>query len=148
VYNASRRAVETNVQRMIDFYNQQVDQYAKRCTREGSLALPQSAESVFIDRDTTKISKTERTRAILAGIRYSYRRSALTTSSYGPFTKAADLLRPTAQRDDGVPTRRISRPRRIGRRLLRECAPRADYPSLAGLDSMPCLDLVGKQKKK
>jgi predicted helicase len=53
VYNFSNQAVEDNIKRMIDFYNQQVNGYEAQLKKKPNLKVEN-----FIDTDTTKISWT------------------------------------------------------------------------------------------
>jgi predicted helicase len=87
VYNYSRHALRSNVKRMIDFYNTQVDDYAKLCHRR-SIVNPTMHVDDFIDRDPIKIGWDRADKARLArGIRYNVRDQAITTSTYRPFCR-------------------------------------------------------------
>jgi predicted helicase len=77
VYNASEAAVTTNIERMVSFYNSQVDEIAA-----GSI----TAES--IDLDPTKLSWNRADKVRVArGIKYGMRDDALRVSVYRPFNK-------------------------------------------------------------
>lgn len=82
VCNFSRGAVESNMTRMINFYNSQVDTYAQ---------LPANARpsvNDFIDTDPTKISWDRADRERLPrGIRYQPNYDRLVKSTYRPFCK-------------------------------------------------------------
>ncbi len=83
VYNFSRDAVESNVQRMIGFYNQNVEGYQK-----AKLENPDLAVEEFIDFDSTKfawdrINKNDARRGKLG----KYCPQKIRNSQYRPFAK-------------------------------------------------------------
>lgn len=86
-YNASNRAVATNMREMIDFYNEEVDRFdenlpnADRKRREAAI-------DGFINNDPTKISWTRSLKSeLVKGRRFSFDENALTPSLYRPFTR-------------------------------------------------------------
>ncbi len=87
VYNYSKPVVETNVKRMIGFYNGQVDDFAEHCTARG-ISDRKSQVDNFIDNDPTKISWDRADRPRLArGEHYVFRGDAVVQSAYRPFAK-------------------------------------------------------------
>ncbi|WP_072691531.1 DEAD/DEAH box helicase [Rhodococcus marinonascens] len=87
VYNYSRPSAESNVRRMIDFYNSQVDAFASHCA-DDEIADRKNNVDTFIDTDPTKISWNRGTKQDLArGKKYPHRPDALTVGTYRPFTK-------------------------------------------------------------
>jgi predicted helicase len=84
-YNFSRFAVESNVRRMIDFYNGQVQAYATHCDTH-RITDRKGHVDAFIDPDPTKISWNRGTKNDLArGRTYPCRNEAIVASSYRPF---------------------------------------------------------------
>ncbi|MFD6882999.1 DEAD/DEAH box helicase [Rhodococcus sp. NPDC060084] len=85
VYNFSPQAVRSNMTRLIDFYNAQVEGY-----KEAKAAGRATDVESFIDYDPTKISWNRGTKNDLArGRRYAYSRDAMYVGAYRPFTKVA-----------------------------------------------------------
>ncbi|QCV87985.1 damage-inducible protein [Acidipropionibacterium jensenii] len=80
-YNFSRKAVEANMSRMIDYYNQQASNSA--------------SEEQNLDRDPTKISWSSSLvpRALRGELR-EFRKDSIRTSIYRPFTKQAAYFDP------------------------------------------------------
>jgi predicted helicase len=73
--------------RMIDFFNQQVQSFAKNASGKSKAELPAFAER-FIDTDATKISwSREIKQDLVRGKRGAFRDEALRSSVYRPFTK-------------------------------------------------------------
>ena len=88
-YNFSRMAVESNIRRMVDFYNGQIDGYARYCELN-EIADPRTHVDAFIDADATKISwggslKDEFARSR----RIVYKPSAVRVGMYRPFQRQA-----------------------------------------------------------
>ncbi|MDT2006663.1 hypothetical protein FXW78_22405 [Rhodococcus opacus] len=87
VYNYSPVNVESNVRRMIDFYNNQVDDFDAHCHTEGITDRKSHIDN-FIDLDATKISWGGNLKMdIAAGKRHTVEGSSLGTAMYRPFTK-------------------------------------------------------------
>jgi len=87
VYNYSYHQLQSNVKRMIGFYNTQVDDYARLCRRR-SIVDPTMHVDDFIDRDPMKISWDFADKTRLArGIHYEFRDDAITESTYCPFCR-------------------------------------------------------------
>ncbi|WP_297477457.1 type ISP restriction/modification enzyme, partial [Ferrovum sp.] len=86
-YNPSRQAVETNMRRMIDFYNAEVDRFNKThpdLDRSGREAKVDG----FINSDPTKISWTRALKQdLVKGKQHPYDKDASIRSLYRPFTK-------------------------------------------------------------
>ncbi|MGV0874284.1 DEAD/DEAH box helicase [Mycolicibacterium sp. XJ879] len=81
VYNFSAKVVESNVSRMIDFYNGQVDAFAARRTAD-----PLADVDAFIDTDPTKISWGGSIKSQLSrGKRFTYRPGHVVPALYRPF---------------------------------------------------------------
>jgi len=83
-YNASRETVNTNMQRMIAFYNTELDRYAaaaKHTDQRPSMQDFVDSDSIKIAWSSSLVSKFERT------IYGSYRDNAVIVSLYRPFTK-------------------------------------------------------------
>lgn len=82
-YNFSSVALKNNMQRMIDFYNEQQVAFIKAVTLNPILSVED-----FIDSDSTKISWTRSLRNDLKrGMSYQYDDKEIVTSSYRPFCK-------------------------------------------------------------
>jgi len=81
VYNSSLQGVDSNVQRMVTFYNQQVDAFAasgKNATEVDNL----------LDFDPTQISWNRADKSRLTrGVKYVTNESAVRVSTYRPFNK-------------------------------------------------------------
>lgn len=76
VYNSSKLEVRRNVERMIDFYNEQVDQY------------PGGPVDAYIDTDTTRFSWNRADKIQLARrVRYEVNDESFRTGHYRPFQK-------------------------------------------------------------
>jgi predicted helicase len=88
VYNFSDEKVRTSMESMIDFYNQQVDEFKEHCKAEGIVAPDVKDAERWIDTDPTKISwnRADKTR-LAKGQKYTYNRDRVVTSAYRPFTK-------------------------------------------------------------
>ncbi len=89
VYNYSRPALRSAVQRMIEFYNEQVDGFEDLCRRK-SIADPKAHVDRYIDRDSTKISwSSSLIPKVAKGMRLSLSPTGPTTAVYRPFSKQA-----------------------------------------------------------
>ncbi|ABM10457.1 MULTISPECIES: DEAD/DEAH box helicase [Paenarthrobacter] len=87
VYNYSSETVENNVKRMIEFYNHQVDLYAKAVSSNSATSQSRSIDEL-IDRDPTKFSwdRSDKSR-LPRGIKYGYEPGGAYVSLYRPFSK-------------------------------------------------------------
>ena len=86
-YNASKSGVEGNMRRMIDFYNQQVFDFAQTKPPSDRKERAKAVDK-FIDNDPTKISWNRGTKQDLArGVKYEFRSKAVRLGSYRPFEK-------------------------------------------------------------
>ena len=86
-YNLSATAVATNMERMIDFYNSEVQRFQSLCLGLDRNEREAKIES-FINTDSTKISWTLNIKQELVKERcLSFDQSQLTRSLYRPFTK-------------------------------------------------------------
>ncbi len=89
VCNYSRTAVDANMRRMIDFYNEQAAGFADYCLTNSIEQKPQAGHvDEFIDNNPTKISwdlgiKND----LVKAKRYAYRSDAIRIGAYRPFTK-------------------------------------------------------------
>lgn len=87
VYNASRSALEANIGRMIDFYNQQVDLHGKACEAAGKDGPDMAA--TLIDTDERKIKWT---RSLVGSLcrrkKGHFERDHVAVSAYRPFAKS------------------------------------------------------------
>lgn len=87
VYNYSRSALRSNMQRMIGFYNAQVENFKDLYQKELGADLVAHVDG-YIDRDPMKISWDHADKGRLArGIRYNCRDQAITTGIYRPFCR-------------------------------------------------------------
>ncbi|MET7525084.1 type ISP restriction/modification enzyme [Streptomyces sp900116325] len=88
VYNFSEEKVRTNVESMIDFYNDQVQGFHAHCKANGVAAPSVKDVEQWIDTDDKKISwnRADKTR-LAKGEKYVYDAACVVTSSYRPFTK-------------------------------------------------------------
>lgn len=85
VYNFSKQCLGENVQSMIDFYNEQLGDYANHAKHGAGSALRVGA---FIDRDATKISWNEDDlKRIAKGTTYEFDADLVRASTYRPFVK-------------------------------------------------------------
>jgi predicted helicase len=86
-YNSSRQALESNVARMIEFYNSQVDRFhAAHQALPGSLKARTGVAEKFVDRDPTKFSWEGGNFVDVArGARYDDRDVLVGTAIYRPF---------------------------------------------------------------
>src|SRR5699024_3094121 len=72
VYNHDENKLQSNVQRMIDFYNSQVDAFQEHCESAGITKPTTKDVDSFIDYDSTKISWDRADKASISkGTRYS-----------------------------------------------------------------------------
>lgn len=86
-YNPSRKAVESNMQRMIGFYNQELQRFDAAHVGLGKKAREGKIDG-FIDTDSTQISWTHNVKQeLIKGRSHSYQAESLITSLYRPFTK-------------------------------------------------------------
>ncbi|MFJ6689943.1 DEAD/DEAH box helicase [Streptomyces sp. NPDC091294] len=85
VYNYSQQQLEENIKSMVNFYNTQVEEFAKHASVTGATAADITQ---FIDRDPKKISWNEADFNRLAkGTRYVFDAAVLRTSMYRPFSR-------------------------------------------------------------
>ncbi|HET9028271.1 MAG TPA: type ISP restriction/modification enzyme [Trueperaceae bacterium] len=86
VYNYSKRALASNIRRMIEFYNEQVENYTLLKETRDAEDVPAAAD--WVSKDPTKISWT---RELLADLRQSkhhpYLPSRIVRGLYRPFSK-------------------------------------------------------------
>ncbi|NHQ88454.1 DEAD/DEAH box helicase [Iodobacter sp. HSC-16F04] len=86
-YNASKQSLAINMKSMIDFYNGEVLKYKERC--EGKTKDQYPDPDAIASTDTTKISWNRGLKNDLARfIQHEFRKSALVSSLYRPFTKS------------------------------------------------------------
>jgi predicted helicase len=86
-YNFSRTGAAENIRRMVDFYNEQVDGFARYCERN-EITDRKTAVDQFIDADPTKISWNTSAKQYLArGTQISFDPDALVAGAYRPFQK-------------------------------------------------------------
>ncbi|MFD1719671.1 DEAD/DEAH box helicase [Georgenia deserti] len=89
VYNYSSEKLTTNVNRMVDFYNAEVDRFA-RYVDEHHIAEPREQVRDFIDTDSTKFSWNRADRLqVTRGRKYQARLERLYVGQYRPFSKQA-----------------------------------------------------------
>lgn len=88
VYNFSEEKVRTNVESMIDFYNDQVQGFHAHCKANGVTVPSVKDVEQWIDTDGKKISwnRADKTR-LAKGEKYVYDGACVVTSAYRPFTK-------------------------------------------------------------
>jgi predicted helicase len=83
VYNSSKRAVSSNIRRMIDFYNQQVSDFQKAKKKNPQLKIEK-----FVDTDATKISwSSSLLPNVEKGNSAQYEPNQIFVSIYRPFVK-------------------------------------------------------------
>ncbi|MEU9780754.1 type ISP restriction/modification enzyme [Streptomyces phaeochromogenes] len=88
VYNFSEEKVRTNMESMIDFYNDQVQGFHAYCKADGVTASSVKDVERWIDTDPKKISWNAADKVRLAnGEKYVFDAACVVTSSYRPFTK-------------------------------------------------------------
>jgi predicted helicase len=86
-YNASQSALSSNMQRMVGFYNAEVQRYQAACKGLSKSEYP-DVDS-FINTDSTKISWSRGLKNDLARhVQHPYQSEALTVGLYRPFTKS------------------------------------------------------------
>lgn len=87
VYNYSKSAIEANVRRMLDFYNNHVAGFVAHCA-EHAITDRKSVADRFIDTDPTKISWSGSLRSDFAAVRrHTYDAASLAIGLYRPFSK-------------------------------------------------------------
>ncbi len=83
VYNYSKRDVESNMRRMIDFYNQQRTGFSEARAKKPALKVEE-----FIDTDPVKISWTRALRNdVCNNVTHKFSSSCIVDSAYRPFCK-------------------------------------------------------------
>lgn len=83
VYNFSKKEIESNMERFIEFYNDQVYKYKNNKTNQDSIKVED-----FVDSDYTKISWTRGLRKdVERGRVHKYDKSNITRGLYRPFCK-------------------------------------------------------------
>ncbi|WP_223839149.1 DEAD/DEAH box helicase [Nocardiopsis deserti] len=88
VYNFSEEKVRTNVESMIDFYNDQVQGFHAYCKANGVTTPSVKDVERWIDTDPKKISWNAADKIRIAnGEKYVFDTACIVTSSYRPFTK-------------------------------------------------------------
>src|SRR5699024_5187509 len=88
VYNDDESKRQSNVQRMIDFYNSQVEAFQEHC-KSVDLTNPTTRDvDSFIDYDPTKISWNRADKTSVKNWKYyTFEENSLTLSTYRPFNK-------------------------------------------------------------
>src|SRR5699024_6110510 len=88
VYNHDENKLQSNVQRMIDFYNSQVDAFQAHCESAGLTKPTIRDVDSFIDYDPTKISWNRADKTSVKNWKYyTFEENSLTLSTYRPFNK-------------------------------------------------------------
>src|SRR5699024_5911873 len=88
VYNHDASQLQSNVQRMIDFYNSQVDAFQEHCESAGLTKPTIRDVDSFIDYDSTKISWNRADKASVKNWKYyTFEENSPTLSTYRPFNK-------------------------------------------------------------
>ena len=83
-YHFSRSQLEKNLQRMLEFYQQETERYHSRPKKSGT-----HDPSSFVDPDPSKIAWTANLkRSLLAGKKISFEPRALSQGLYRPFTRS------------------------------------------------------------
>ncbi|GLZ88726.1 DNA damage-inducible protein [Metapseudomonas resinovorans] len=86
VYNASQKSLTQTVEKMIGFYNGEVDRYSAACVGLPKQAWPDP--DAFVDFDSTKMSWTREVKQDLARKNHRpYRPEGIVKSLYRPFSK-------------------------------------------------------------
>ncbi|MGW4319491.1 DEAD/DEAH box helicase [Streptomyces sp. NPDC004684] len=88
VYNFSQQRLRENVESMVNFYNGQVEGFARHA-KESSLLSPNTADAErFIDYDATKFSWNRADKAnVVKGVQYAFDEKRQFVASYRPFTR-------------------------------------------------------------
>ena len=90
VYNHDREALKANVERMVGFYNDQVDGFAEHCRKAGIKNPSMKDVESFIDYDATKISWNRADKVgVKNGKKISLRDDRIFDAMYRPFGKQA-----------------------------------------------------------
>src|SRR5699024_8847218 len=88
VYNHDETKLQSNVQRMIDFYNSQVEAFQEHCESAGLTKPTIRDVDSFIDYDTTKISwNTADKNRLRKKEKYSLEPDSIIMGAYRPFSK-------------------------------------------------------------
>ncbi|MFM9647792.1 DEAD/DEAH box helicase [Streptomyces galilaeus] len=88
VYNFSEEKVRTNMESMIDFYNDQAQGFRDYCATHGLIDPSAKDVEQWIDTDSRRISWNRSDKARLAkGREYEFDSACLVTSCYRPFAK-------------------------------------------------------------
>lgn len=86
-YNASKSVLSLNMQRMVDFYNSEVQRYQAACAGLNKDQYPNVDN--FINADSTKISWNRGLKNdLVRHIQHSYQTEAVTAGLYRPFAKS------------------------------------------------------------
>ncbi|MBB5034073.1 DEAD/DEAH box helicase [Prosthecobacter vanneervenii] len=86
-YNASKSQLEANVNRIIDFYNGEVDRFNRAYPGATGKARAEAVDG-FVNTDRTKISWTRSLKAeLVKDHQFGFEKSCLTRGLYRPFTK-------------------------------------------------------------
>ena len=89
VYNFGKATVTANMKRMVEFYNEQVDEFIKHSAGKLKAELPDLAEK-FVDNDTKKIKwSSSLLQDLVRGRRGAFAKQAIGVSVYRPFCKQA-----------------------------------------------------------
>ena len=85
-YNSSSKVLATNIQNMIDFYNQEVERYQKACKGKSKEQFPKVDD--FINNDPTKISWHRGLKSDVAkNKKFTFQKQDIVSSVYRPFQK-------------------------------------------------------------
>ena len=86
-YNSSQLALASNMERMVGFYNAELDRFAAAHSRADRTAREKAVDG-FINTDSSKISWTRALKGdLVKGKRFTFDGECLTPSLYRPFTK-------------------------------------------------------------
>jgi predicted helicase len=139
-YNYSKQAVTSNMQQMIEFYNEQQTAYAKAKKKNTSLTIED-----FIDTDTTKISWTRALRNNASkNISYEFDGSFMLKGLYRPYCKQNLYYDLAFIESPGIWKQLFPTPSYKNLVIGVSGIGSNKYFSTLIADTIPCLDLVEK----
>lgn len=142
VYNFSSHSVVFNMQRMIDFYNRQQEEYSQAIKKNSSLSVED-----FVEQDPTKISWTRSLRnSILKSKNYQFKKDNVRIGSYRPFQKQNLYFSVNFNEAIGLSPKLFPTPQHKNLVIcVSGIGASKDFSTII-TDSIPCLDLVEKSQ--
>ena len=143
VYNSSEAALRSNVQGMIDFYNEQVRAFAAHATGQQHAQLTAEVMA-FVDKDPARFSwESVAFSGVARGQQYDFRDEMVRPSLYRPFFRQAVAFDSTLNHRTGQLPRLYPtlETQNVGISIV-DTGSKSPF-GVTATDSLPCLHLIG-----